>query len=594
MQQNNPGSPNRSGSNVCGYNDMRSTNLWTNVTCLLKEKTSSDFISELEDQGILLDDDLRLAKIKAQMTEWDALKQNKIMTKQHINALTKMTPLLQQAISQNLIIPDFAKFTASIKAIYEEVKLINTGRVADYIPELAKANAKSFGISICTVDGQRWNIGDTEEPVCIQSCSKPISYLIALKEHGFEKVHKHMGHEPSGVSFNSLVLKDVPEENRKIPHNPMINSGAIMSHALIMADQPMSERFSHVMSIYRQLCGSRCTFSNPCYLSERDTADLNFCLGYMMSESGAFPEGTDLNNTLQFYFQSCSIEITNRQLAILASTLANGGTNPLTDEPVFDADHVKDCLSLMLSTGLYDFSGEWAFSVGLPGKSGVAGLIYIVVPNVLGIAIWSPPLDKNGNSVKGIKVAQRLIQKFNFHMFDGLRGVHNIHKKISPLTGTRDERRLNAVMSLFYAADGNLREIKQLHENGFNILHKDYDGRSALHLACCEGNFEIAQFLIDTMIETGHVGDAFFKDRFGRTPLQEAKEAGHPKIEELFSKLNQTTTSQSFQFSASQNYATSTKSLDVPVAVASPKDSYVSQKQQTSFVPLAPPMASFD
>jgi len=585
MQQNKPGSPTRQ---MCGYtenaNHRNSIHLWTSVTSLLTEKSSTEFISELEDQGILLEDDLRLAEVKAQMIEWDALRKNKIMTKEHINALMKMTPLLHQAISQNLVIPNFAKFTEELKKIYEEVSVITGGKVADYIPELAKANPKSFGISICTVDGQRWSIGDTEEPVCIQSCSKPISYLIALKEHGFEKVHKHMGHEPSGVSFNSLVLKDVEGTNRRIPHNPMINSGAIMSHALIKADQPMSERFSHVMAVYKQLCGTKVTFSNPCYLSERDTADLNFCLGYMMSEYHAFPEDTELNNTLQFYFQSCSIEITNRQLAILASTLANGGTNPLTYDAVFDADHVKDCLSLMLSTGLYDFSGEWAFSVGLPGKSGVAGLIYIVVPNVLGIAIWSPPLDGNGNSIKGIKVAQRLINKFNFHMFDGLRGAHNIHKKANPLTGTRDERRLNAVMSLFYAADGNLREIKQLHENGFNILHKDYDGRSALHLACCEGNYEIAEFLIEVMIEKRQVEDAFFKDRFGRTPLQDAKENGHAKIEKLFLKLNRPATPTK-KYKHLPSLPTSTKSLEVPAnvpdangAVITPKHSSIVQQ----------------
>ena len=179
----------------------------------------------------------------------------------------------------------------------------------------------------------------------------------------------------------------------------MANVGFEGSEAL--ADT-MADRFDYVLQRWGQAAGGTMPgFSNPTYLSERKTADRNFALGYFMREKGAFPEGTDLVETLEFYFQCCSLELTAEAMSVVAATLANGGVCPLTGERVFQSGTVRKCLSLMSSCGMYDFSGEWAFRVGLPAKSGVSGVIMIVVPNVMGLVCWSPRLDENGNSVRG-------------------------------------------------------------------------------------------------------------------------------------------------------------------------------------------------
>lgn len=300
-----------------------------------------------------------------------------------------------------LIIPDFVQFKYDIVEIYKRLKDVQdeNASVADYIPQLAVVDPNLFAISICTVDGQLLNVGDSDHLACIQSCSKPISYLMAVQENGFNKVHNHIGREPSGVSFNDLSLQNYPsEENKKrrIPHNPMINAGAIMSSSLIKNKKSMADRFAHVMEIWESLCCTPVGFSNSVYLSEKDTADRNWCLGFMMQEFDSFPkDGAPLQDNLEFYFQQCSIEASCSQMSIMAATLANGGENPFTNNKIFEPFHVRNCLSLMLSCGMYDYSGEWCFSIGLPSKSGVAGFVWTVLPNKLGICTFSPPLDSN-------------------------------------------------------------------------------------------------------------------------------------------------------------------------------------------------------
>ena len=191
-----------------------------------------------------------------------------------------------------------------------------------------------------------------------------------------------MGREPSGQSFNELALNP-----KGLPHNPMVNAGAIMTTSLIRPDLDIADRFDHVAATWARLTGGgRIGFNNAVYLSERQTADRNFALGYSMRESGAFRPGTDLQQTLEFYFQGCSIEVDAQLLAVAAASLANAGLCPLTEDPVFSAGTVQSCLSLMSSCGMYDFSGEFAFTIGLPAKSGVSGALMLVIPGLMGIA----------------------------------------------------------------------------------------------------------------------------------------------------------------------------------------------------------------
>lgn len=317
---------------------------------------------------------------------------------------------------KSLIIPDFTEFCDDLLDIYEKTKLIKHGQVADYIPQLKRVDPRLYGLSVCTIDGQRFQTGDSKVPFCIQSSCKPVNYCLALDEHGEDYLHRFVGHEPSGQSFNELTLN-----HRGLPHNPMINSGAIMCCSLIRQDLDVADRFDFVLNIWRKLTGGLPVgFNNSVYLSERQTADRNFALGYFMREKGAFPKDTKLIKVLEFYFQCCSIEMSTDAMSVVAGALAGGGVCPLTGESILSPDTVKNCLSLMESCGMYDFSGEFAYSIGLPAKSGVSGVIMIVIPNVMGICLWSPRLDALGNSVRGVEFSRQLVSRFNFHKYDSL------------------------------------------------------------------------------------------------------------------------------------------------------------------------------
>ncbi|XP_008293295.1 glutaminase kidney isoform, mitochondrial isoform X2 [Stegastes partitus] len=331
--------------------------------------------------------------------------------------------LLTQAFRKKFVIPDFQSFTSHIDELYESAKKLSGGQVADYIPQLAKFSPDLWAVSLCTVDGQRHTVGDTKVPFCLQSCVKPLKYAIAVHDHGTEYVHSFIGKEPSGLRFNKLFLNDEDK-----PHNPMVNAGAIVCTSLIKQGAGNAEKFDYVMNFLKKMAGNEYVgFSNATFQSERESGDRNFAIGYYLKEKKCFPEGTDMTSVLDFYFQLCSIEVTCESASVMAATLANGGNCPITGERVLSPEAVRNTLSLMHSCGMYDFSGQFAFHVGLPAKSGVAGGILLVVPNVMGIMCWSPPLDKLGNSVRGIQFCTDLVELFNFHNYDNLRHFAKKH-----------------------------------------------------------------------------------------------------------------------------------------------------------------------
>mmetsp|Transcript_7770 Transcript_7770/g.23911 ORF Transcript_7770/g.23911 Transcript_7770/m.23911 type:complete len:489 (+) Transcript_7770:2170-3636(+) len=329
---------------------------------------------------------------------------------------SERSTVFKRTLMGELAIPNFPDFCEDVVKIFEDSRSCQSGKNATYIPQLANVDPLLYAFSLCTVDGQEFSYGDVDVPFCLQSCVKPFMYTMACREHGVDEVHKYIGREPSGVAFNAFTLN-----SEKKPHNPMINAGAITSCSLIMNDVPDSIRFAQVLEYLSDFAGgSRIGFNQPVYLSERDTADRNFALGYFMQHEGVFKEGTRLVNALEFYFQACSTEADCLTLARMASTLANGGVSPTTHKKVCDIETVKSTIQLMLSCGMYDYSGEWACTIGLPAKSGVAGAIMVVIPNVMGITVWSPPLDERGNSARGVDFCTRLANHFSFSIFDQL------------------------------------------------------------------------------------------------------------------------------------------------------------------------------
>ncbi|WP_369374225.1 glutaminase A [Streptomyces sp. cg36] len=427
--------------------------------------------------------------------------------------------LLARAITGDLVIPDFPSFVADIGEIYERLVPERGGAVADYIPQLERVAPDQFAISVCTVDGQRFSIGDAGVPFCVQSVCKPINYCLTLERHGADVVHQHVGREPSGLGFNELTVN-----SHGLPHNPMINSGAIMSCSLIEPSLDIADRYDFVAETWRRLAGGGSVgFNNAVYLSERQTADRNFALGYFMREHGAFPEGTDLTETLEFYFQCCSVELDSTALASVAATLANGGTVPLSGDRVFSTDSVQKCLSLMSSCGMYDYSGEFAFTIGLPAKSGVSGGLLLVVPQVMGIAIWSPRLDRLGNSVRGIEFCRQLVEKYNFHVYDSLVSGDSKGKRDPRLK--KDQTAIEGTIRLLWSASkGDLDGVRTSLASGVPASAADYDGRTALHLAASEGHLPVVAHLLEQGADVRAV------DRWGGTPLSDAESSGHSPV----------------------------------------------------------------
>lgn len=429
--------------------------------------------------------------------------------------------MLEMAVSRKLVIPEFPGFRDEVKKIFDQSLKNRAGAVADYIPQLKRVDPEQFGMAICTIDGQRITEGDADTAFCVQSVSKPLNYCFALEEIGEDEVHAHMGCEPSGVTFNELSLN-----GRGRPHNPMINAGGIMSTALIKQNLSIADRFDHVASMWSRLAGGfKPGFSNATYLSERATADRNFALGYSLREHRAFPEGANLIENLEFYFQCCSLEMTADLLSVVAATLANGGRCPLTGEHVLKPTTVQSCLSLMLSCGMYDYSGEWAFRIGLPAKSGVSGVVLTVIPNVMGICTWSPRLDAQGNSVRGIDFCRRLVERFNFHVYDGL--GDGASTKIDPRFREDHDKRTLLIDMCWAASEGDCEGLQRLILRGGDPNEADYDGRTPLHLAACEGRPDAVAILLRLGARP------VVKDRWGNTPCEDARRCGHDDVVRL-------------------------------------------------------------
>lgn len=423
--------------------------------------------------------------------------------------------LVERAARGELVVPDFESLRDQMETEVEAVRSDQRGEVATYIPQLARVPPDRWGASLCTVDGQRVDLGDFGDDFCVQSAMKPLNYALALEEMGETRVHGHVGREPSGQGFSEITLNHAGR-----PHNPMINAGAIMVCSLIRGNRPLADRFDHVLAYWRKACGQEIGFDNSVFLSERETADRNFALGYFMQEHRAFPEGTDLLETLEFYFMCCSIATTTRDMSLLAATFASGGLHPLTGEVLFSPHTVRDVLSMMSSCGMYDFSGEFAFTVGLPAKSGVSGVVMTVVPNVLGMVTWSPRLDAYGNSTRGLELCRRLVETYNFHVYDNL----GVTDKVDPRSEPHARRVVDVSALLWAAAAGDVPALRRLAARHGALAAADYDGRTALHLAAAEGHPLAVEFLIERGVPL------FPKDRWGGTPLDDARRHGHADI----------------------------------------------------------------
>jgi glutaminase len=475
----------------------------------------------LERSGLSINYHYQLQSLGKFLTKKNHSKSTELSFEEFFKLLkSQSSEFIKHALLKNLAVSDFEEFTKDIKQLYKETKGIKEGEVED---EKVK---KYYGISVCTVDGQRFNIGDHEEKFVLQSVSKAINYAIALHEVGEQKVHQHVGREPSGRGYNGLFLNE-----EDLPHNPMINAGAIMVCSLIKPKLSVEKRHQYIIDTWNKICGGdKVNFREDKMSFEGSSHQRNMALSYYMLEKGAFPENTDIYKTIDLYKRCNLIEMNVSQLAVAGATLANGGVCPLTGEPIFNDEDVRDTLSLMLSCGMYDYSGEFAFLVGLPAKSGVSGALMVVIPGLMCISIYSPPIDDMGNSVRGVKFFHELVKKYGFHKYDHI--VNSNEGKKDPKKPRLYQEIENHCMWYYAASFGLIKELQNLLGRGVDINCVNPDQRTALHVAASEGKTEVVEYLLSKG------ANPKVKDRWDQTPLENAKYGKHQKIINLLEDVS--------------------------------------------------------
>jgi glutaminase len=321
-----------------------------------------------------------------------------------------------------------------LQRLHERWAADRSGAVADYIPPLADADPDWFGIAIATTDGHYYEVGDSRRPFTIQSISKPFTYGLALADLGFAAVDAKVGVEPTGDAFNSISLD--PESGR--PLNPMINAGAITSASLV-AGADAAERERRIVEAYGRFAGRELAVDTAVYESERDTGHRNRAIGHMLRGFGILEADPEI--ALDLYFRQCSVAVDCRDLSLMAATLANGGVHPISGERALEREHVDRVLSVMTTCGMYDSAGEWVVDVGMPAKSGVAGGVLAVLPGQFGIAVFSPPLDPHGNSVRGIEVCRQVSEDLDLHVLHVARSSRSAVRRTYTVAEVPSRRR---------------------------------------------------------------------------------------------------------------------------------------------------------
>lgn len=298
-----------------------------------------------------------------------------------------------------------------LKEIQTEINpYYGKGKVADYIPVLANVDPNKFGITISTINGDVYSVGDSSEKFSIQSISKVFSLTLAFSKLG-EEIWKRVGREPSGNAFNSLIQL---EYENGIPRNPFINAGALVITDILIS--LLNDPYKEILDFIKTLSGSsNIEYNKEVDISERENGYTNAALVNYLKSHGNIKN--DVEKVLDVYFHHCSITMTTEELANSFLYLSNHGLVPSTNERILTTSQAKRINALMLSCGTYDEAGDFAYLVGMPGKSGVGGGIAAIIPNELSIATWSPALNKKGNSLAGIKALELFTTKTGMSIF---------------------------------------------------------------------------------------------------------------------------------------------------------------------------------
>lgn len=311
-------------------------------------------------------------------------------------------------------LPPSDSLQALVDETYAKFKDDQSGKNADYIPYLASVPSELFGIAIVTVDGKVYTAGDTGYSFSIQSCSKVFTLAEIIEESGEDEVLKKIGVEPTGMAFNSITALGL-HNNTAI--NPLVNAGAMASVSMVQATSA-DERWNKILAFESAFAGEPLKLIDDVNKSEGDTNFRNRGIAFILYNGQHL--FCDPLEACDIYTRQCSIGVTARQLAVMGATLANGGVNPVTQQRCMSSKHVPRVLAVMMMAGFYDESGKWAYTAGLPAKTGVGGGIVAVVPGKMAIVGFSPRLNEAGNSVRATEAINHIAQQLDFNLFGSL------------------------------------------------------------------------------------------------------------------------------------------------------------------------------
>jgi glutaminase len=299
-----------------------------------------------------------------------------------------------------------------LEELYGKHRTIADDDVVSYYPPERESERDRFAIAVTALDGRQFSLGDCDVAFPLHSISKVFTYGVALEDNGRAATLARVGVEPSGDAFNSFVF----DERNNRPFNPMVNAGALVAANLVRG-KDRDEKVERVLERLRVYAGNPdLRVDDACREAERHQYnDRNLGLSYLMRSLGMLHG--DVEENIDVYLSICSVHVTARDLGVMGATLAGGGVNPVTGDRALPGEHVRDVLTVMVTCGMYDAAGEWAYDVGIPAKSGVSGGIVIAMPNSFGGCVFSPGLDVHGNSVRGLNVCRELSARFGLHIF---------------------------------------------------------------------------------------------------------------------------------------------------------------------------------
>ena len=297
---------------------------------------------------------------------------------------------------------------------YNSVRTNTDGKNADYIPYLANINKDLFGISICLLNGQTIELGDSEYKFGIESVSKVHTAILVLRQYGAKALLEQIGADATGLPFNSIFAILLENDH---PSTPLVNAGAMVADSMVKPVGNSDEKWKAIVQNITELCGSEPQLIDELYKSESATNFNNRSIAWLLKNYNRIYD--DPSMSLDLYTRQCSLGITAKQLSVCAATIAGDGLNPVSKQRVFEAGLSSKITSLIATVGFYEHTGDWMYTSGIPAKTGVGGGVMGVMPGVFGISAFAPPLDGSGNSVKAQLAIKYIMNKLGLSVFSG-------------------------------------------------------------------------------------------------------------------------------------------------------------------------------